>query len=114
MSTLLPKLLLSIWGTLFFLSLLPSQSWGYITPRLSAHHPYHTTVHKYSRKLYRPSTTHLFVSSSSSTQILPGTAALDKPWEQLGFEFRQTKSNVRIVYKNGSWGEIQLVEVCIQ
>jgi len=40
----------------------------------------------------------------------PGTAKLDKPWDELGFEFRATKSNLRISYKDGKWGELELCE----
>lgn len=43
----------------------------------------------------------------------PGTAQLDVPWEELGFEFRPTKSHVRIVYKNGEWGPTELVAVSL-
>ena len=43
----------------------------------------------------------------------PGTAKLDTPWEELGFEFRPTKSNLRITYKDGEWGEMELCEVRI-
>jgi branched-chain amino acid aminotransferase len=39
----------------------------------------------------------------------PGTA--DLPWSELGFEFRPTKSHLRMVYKDGKWGEEELVEV---
>jgi len=41
---------------------------------------------------------------------IPGTAELDKPWKELGFEFRPTKSNLRVTYKNGQWGEPELCE----
>lgn len=41
----------------------------------------------------------------------PGTAKVDVPWEELGFEFRPTKSHVRITYKNGEWGPTELVTV---
>lgn len=43
----------------------------------------------------------------------PGTAQLDVPWEELGFEFRPTKSHARIVYKNGEWGPTELVAVSV-
>lgn len=42
---------------------------------------------------------------------IPGTAKLDKDWKELGFEFRPTKSNLRITYKNGEWGEFEMCEV---
>eukprot|EP00555_Chaetoceros_dichaeta_P004824 CAMPEP_0198254962 /NCGR_PEP_ID=MMETSP1447-20131203/5199_1 /TAXON_ID=420782 /ORGANISM="Chaetoceros dichaeta, Strain CCMP1751" /LENGTH=421 /DNA_ID=CAMNT_0043941219 /DNA_START=30 /DNA_END=1292 /DNA_ORIENTATION=+ len=51
------------------------------------------------------------VASSSSTRSplgIPGTADLN--WESLGFEFRPTKSNLRITYKDGEWGEFELCE----
>jgi len=44
----------------------------------------------------------------------PGTAQLDTPWEELGFEFRPTKSHVRVTFKDGEWGEPETVKVyCI-
>lgn len=40
----------------------------------------------------------------------PGTAKLDVPWGELGFEFRPTNSHVRVVYKEGEgWGKPELV-----
>lgn len=39
---------------------------------------------------------------------VPGTA--DLPWSELGFEFRPTKSHLRMVYRDGDWGEPELVE----
>lgn len=50
---------------------------------------------------------------SASTKKIPGTAKLDTPWEELGFEFRPTNSHVRVTYKNGEWGEPELVKVRI-
>ena len=41
----------------------------------------------------------------------PGTAQLDVPWEELGFEFRPTNSNLRMTYKEGQgWGKPELVQ----
>jgi len=40
----------------------------------------------------------------------PGTAEMDVPWEELGFEFRQTKNHLRLTYSDGSWGEPELVD----
>ncbi|TFJ80689.1 hypothetical protein NSK_007866 [Nannochloropsis salina CCMP1776] len=37
----------------------------------------------------------------------PGTANLD--WANLGFEFRQTRSHIKFVWKNGEWSEGELV-----
>ena len=39
----------------------------------------------------------------------PGSAQLDVAWEELGFEFRPTNSHVKITYKDGSWGQPELV-----
>lgn len=43
----------------------------------------------------------------------PGTAEMDKPWRELGFAFRPVKSHLRMTFKNGAWGEPELVEVSI-
>ena len=52
----------------------------------------------------------LFMSTTEKSAIgTPGTANL--PWSELGFEFRPTKSHLRMVYKDGKWGEEELVEV---
>mmetsp|Transcript_7501 Transcript_7501/g.10658 ORF Transcript_7501/g.10658 Transcript_7501/m.10658 type:complete len:423 (+) Transcript_7501:214-1482(+) len=40
----------------------------------------------------------------------PGTAKLDCKWEELGFEFRPTNSHVRVTFKDGEWGEPELVK----
>ena len=50
---------------------------------------------------------------SASTKKMPGTAKLDTPWEELGFEIRPTNSHVRVSYKNGEWGQPELVKVRI-
>jgi hypothetical protein len=50
---------------------------------------------------------------SASTKKMPGTAKLDTPWAELGFEFRATNSHVRLSYKNGEWGQPELVKVRI-
>jgi len=55
--------------------------------------------------------TSLAVSAEVKPLGIPGTAKLDKPWKELGFEFRPTKSNLRITYKNGEWGEFEMCEV---
>lgn len=52
----------------------------------------------------------LFMSTTEKSAVgTPGTA--DLPWSELGFEFRPTKSHLRMVYKDGKWGEEELVEV---
>lgn len=40
----------------------------------------------------------------------PGTAKMDVPWGKLGFQFRPVKSHLRLTYKDGAWGEPELVE----
>lgn len=55
--------------------------------------------------------TSLFASTEVKPLGIPGTAKLDKPWKELGFEFRPTKSNLRITHKNGEWGEFEMCEV---
>jgi branched-chain amino acid aminotransferase len=41
----------------------------------------------------------------------PGTAKMDVPWEELGFEFRQTSSHIKMTFKDGEgWGEPELVK----
>lgn len=49
--------------------------------------------------------------SAAETTALgkPGTAKVDVPWEDLGFEFRPTKSHARMTFKNGEWGPTELV-----
>jgi branched-chain amino acid aminotransferase len=46
----------------------------------------------------------------SQEQRLPGTAQLDTPWEELGFEFRPTRSHLKMLWSDGSWQEPTLVE----
>lgn len=43
----------------------------------------------------------------------PGTATLDVPWEELGFEFRPTKSHLSMTYKDGMWGPMELHQVSV-
>ena len=65
-----------------------------------------------SSKRTTSSSSQLNVATSSSTDTAvgkPGTA--DLPWGELGFEFRPTKSHLRMVYRDGKWGEAELVEV---
>jgi branched-chain amino acid aminotransferase len=50
---------------------------------------------------------------ASTTTKAPGTAKLDTPWAELGFEFRPTNSHVTLTYKDGEWGKPELVEVRI-
>lgn len=42
---------------------------------------------------------------------LPGTAVLDKPWKDLGFEFRDTNAHVKLTWKEGEgWSKPELVK----
>lgn len=49
--------------------------------------------------------------ASTSAKAMPGTAKLDTPWAELGFQFRPTNSHVRVSFKNDEWGEPELVKV---
>jgi len=51
------------------------------------------------------------LASLATPSKRPGSAKLDTPWEELGFEFRPTNSHARITYKDGEWGKPELVEV---
>jgi branched-chain amino acid aminotransferase len=82
-----------------------------------------------SRRLQQPlsilkSTTEENIEAATSKTIItkatkterkqPGTAQLDTPWEELGFEFRPTNSHVRLTFKMddngiGQWSEPELV-----
>ena len=53
----------------------------------------------------------LSVATSTTEVGEPGTS--DLPWSELGFEFRPTKSHLRMVYRDGKWGEAELVEVSL-
>lgn len=54
------------------------------------------------------------MSSTAKQAKQPGTAQLDTPWEELGFEFRPTNSHVKVTFKDGAWSEPELVEVCLR
>jgi hypothetical protein len=58
-------------------------------------------------------TTSIAVAAEVRPMGIPGTAQLDTDWKDLGFEFRPTKSNLRITCKNGKWGEFELCEVSL-
>lgn len=49
------------------------------------------------------------LASLATPAKIPGSAKLDTPWQELGFEFRPTNSHVRITWKDGQWGESELV-----
>jgi len=49
-------------------------------------------------------------SSSSATSLEAYAAgAQNLDWVNLGFEFRQTRSHIKVVYKDGAWGPSELV-----
>ena len=54
-----------------------------------------------------------FSLASSASKVKPGSAELDTPWEELGFEFRPTNSHVKLTYKDGEWGAPELVKVSL-
>ena len=51
------------------------------------------------------------LASTSPKAKRPGSAELDTPWEELGFEFRPTNSHIRITHKDGEWQTPELVKV---
>lgn len=67
---------------------------------------YHNQLQWRSRAILTMSTTEVGQESDIGK---PGTANL--PWSELGFEFRPTKSHLRMIFKDGKWGEAELVEV---
>ena len=46
--------------------------------------------------------------TTTTTIGIPGTA--DLPWSELGFEYRTTKSHLRMVYHSGSWHTPEMIE----
>ena len=53
-------------------------------------------------------------TTDTTAKKLPGTAKLDTPWAELGFEFRPTNSHVKLTWKEGEgWSKPELVEVSI-
>jgi hypothetical protein len=56
-------------------------------------------------------TTTTVLHMSATAKKAPGTAKLDKAWEDLGFEFRPTNSHVRVTYRDGAWSEPEIVKV---
>eukprot|EP00531_Pseudo-nitzschia_arenysensis_P010696 CAMPEP_0116116864 /NCGR_PEP_ID=MMETSP0329-20121206/1264_1 /TAXON_ID=697910 /ORGANISM="Pseudo-nitzschia arenysensis, Strain B593" /LENGTH=406 /DNA_ID=CAMNT_0003610385 /DNA_START=313 /DNA_END=1533 /DNA_ORIENTATION=+ len=49
--------------------------------------------------------------STEAAKKLPGTAKLDTPWEDLGFQIRPTNSHVKLTWKEGEgWSKPELVE----
>ena len=51
-------------------------------------------------------------TTATTEKKLPGTAVLDKPWKDLGFEFRDTNAHVKLTWKEGEgWSKPELVKV---
>jgi branched-chain amino acid aminotransferase len=77
---------------------------GFITP---THNPLLTATSP-STQLKQP-LNRLSVSTTEINAVgVPGTAEL--PWSELGFEFRPTKSHLRMTHRDGKWGVEELVE----
>lgn len=53
----------------------------------------------------------LFAIVEETSLGKPGTAKMDVPWQELGFEFRPTNSHVRMTFKDGEWGGMELQKV---
>lgn len=49
-------------------------------------------------------------ATETATTEMPGTAKMDKPWGELGFEYRVTKSHLKMIFRDGKWGEPELVQ----
>jgi hypothetical protein len=84
-------------GALLVLASLPSHGTSFLMPSPSSNS--------------RQRSSQQVMEMSVSTKKMPGTAKLETPWEELGFEFRPTNTHVEIVYKNGEWGEPELKKV---
>ena len=52
-------------------------------------------------------------ATETTTTEMPGTAEMDKPWGELGFEYRETKSHLKMIFRDGKWGEPELVQVSL-
>lgn len=61
------------------------------------------------------SNSRLYVSTVTDpikTKRLPGTADVGMPWEDLGFEYLQTNSHLKLTWKDGEgWSKPELVAV---
>jgi len=90
-------------STAFILSTIISTTTAFLTPSLS---------HNNSFRRFSVKPRNVLADDVSATPACgkPGTAKMDTAWEDLGFEFRPTKSNLRITYKDGEWGEMELCE----
>jgi len=94
-------------STALIFSALISTSTSFLSPSLK-----HNSVRRFSLTPRNVLADDLSSTETSAPASIgkPGTAVLDTPWEELGFEFRPTKSNLRITYKDGEWGEMELCE----
>mmetsp|Transcript_11807 Transcript_11807/g.15424 ORF Transcript_11807/g.15424 Transcript_11807/m.15424 type:complete len:401 (-) Transcript_11807:258-1460(-) len=63
------------------------------------------STHHSSSKLAIPR--HATLTTASTGEYAAGSQDLD--WENLGFAFRPTRSHIKFVYKDGEWGEGELV-----
>ena len=66
-----------------------------------------TTLRPSSRPPSHLSAAPTAAGETKTTHRAPGTADLD--WANLGFEFRQTRSHIKFVWKDGQWSEGELV-----
>jgi hypothetical protein len=112
LSTLM--LLPSAWNTVNAFQPSPQQSWATLATRRTtsrsslAYSPLRMSTSKQEQASTSSTSTK---QTTSSKKRLPGTAQLDVPWQELGFEFRPTHSHIKLVYKDGAgWGEPELVQ----
>jgi len=65
-------------------------------------------LHALSRQRLAPIASVTASAPAATSRGAPGTA--DLPWEDLGFEFRETRSHMKFTYKDGKWDGGELVE----
>lgn len=95
------------WALLILLIVPPREVYSFRSPALRQWRSTITTPTSSS------SLTRLSASASTTKEKkVPGTAEMDVPWEELGFQWRPTNSHIRITTTNDGteWGEPELVK----
>ncbi|CAB9521050.1 Branched-chain amino acid aminotransferase [Seminavis robusta] len=69
--------------------------------------PTTSPLQQHTQQLRQGSSLNMVASESLKA---PGTAKMDTPWNELGFEFRPTNSHIRLTFKDGEWGKPELVK----
>jgi branched-chain amino acid aminotransferase len=82
---------------------------GFVAPSHNSHKSIASTKTTPSTQLKKQQPLiRLSVATDINAVGAPGTA--DLPWSELGFEFRPTKSHLRMTFRDGKWQEPELVE----